>query len=105
MVGYLKSEEEYHCALKDAGEKLVVIDFTATWCGPCQIIAPDFDKLSTDNPDIVLHKVDVDDASDVAQLCEIRSMPTFIFYKSGKEVERFSGADIAKLKNTIKKLC
>ncbi|NP_001088487.1 thioredoxin L homeolog [Xenopus laevis] len=105
MVRYLNSLEEYHCALKDAGEKLVVIDFTAVWCGPCQRIAPDFEKLSTENPDIVLFKVDVDNASDVAQLCGVRSMPTFVFYKSGKEVERFSGADISKLKSTISRLC
>ncbi|NP_001011127.1 thioredoxin [Xenopus tropicalis] len=105
MVKYLASVEEYQCALKDAGEKLVVIDFTAKWCGPCQRIAPDFEKLSTEFPDIVLYKVDVDDASDVAQVCGISSMPTFIFFKSGKQVERFSGADIKKLKETIKRLC
>ncbi|KAE8632684.1 hypothetical protein XENTR_v10001632 [Xenopus tropicalis] len=86
MVKYLASVEEYQCALKDAGEKLVVIDFTAKWCGPCQRIAPDFEKLSTEFPDIVLYKVDVDDASDVAQVCGISSMPTFIFFKSGKQV-------------------
>uniref|UniRef100_A0A7N5K1T6 Thioredoxin domain-containing protein n=1 Tax=Ailuropoda melanoleuca TaxID=9646 RepID=A0A7N5K1T6_AILME len=66
MVQHIHSLDEFNKALADAGCKLVVIDFTATWCGPCKMIAPFFEQLSLDHPDAVFLKVDVDDAQDVA---------------------------------------
>ncbi|KAI5107757.1 hypothetical protein C0J45_1351, partial [Silurus meridionalis] len=90
-------------ALADAGDKLVVVDFTATWCGPCQSIAPFYKGLS-ENPNygnVVFLKVDVDDAQDVAQSCEIRCMPTFYFYKNGKKIEEFSGSNQTKLEELV----
>uniref|UniRef100_A0A8K9VAZ4 Thioredoxin domain-containing protein n=1 Tax=Oncorhynchus mykiss TaxID=8022 RepID=A0A8K9VAZ4_ONCMY len=73
-------------ALEEAGDKLVVVDFTATWCGPCQSIAPFFKGLSENYQSVVFLKVDVDDAPDVASFCDIKCMPTFHFYKNQKKV-------------------
>merc|ERR1712219_59997 len=63
-VKQLATKEEFDACLKDAGDKLVVVDFTATWCGPCQRIAPEFSKMSDEMPDVVFVKVDVDDNED-----------------------------------------
>lgn len=104
MVHHICSLDEFNEALTSAGDKLVVIDFTATWCGPCKMIAPFFEKLSNDYPDAVFLKVDVDDAQDVAQHCDIKCMPTFHFYKNGKKIDEFSGANQANLEEKVKKL-
>uniref|UniRef100_A0A8C1SDL3 Thioredoxin n=1 Tax=Cyprinus carpio TaxID=7962 RepID=A0A8C1SDL3_CYPCA len=90
-------------ALKNAGNKLVVVDFTATWCGPCQNIAPFYKALSEkeENSNVVFLKVDVDDAQDVASFCDIKCMPTFHFYKDGKKIDEFSGSNQSKLEEKI----
>ncbi|XP_035531745.1 thioredoxin-like [Morone saxatilis] len=84
MVREVKTLDEFNAILKEAGDKLVVVDFTATWCGPCQRIGPVF--------------------VDVSSFCQIRSMPTFHFYKNGEKVFEFSGADTAKLVKTLEQL-
>uniref|UniRef100_A0A8C6U9P3 Thioredoxin domain-containing protein n=1 Tax=Neogobius melanostomus TaxID=47308 RepID=A0A8C6U9P3_9GOBI len=89
--------------LKAAGSKLVVVDFTASWCGPCKMIAPVF-EVRNENKDVVFLKVDVDEASDVSEKCGISSMPTFQFYKNGEKLEQFSGASEEKLRATVAKL-
>uniref|UniRef100_A0A3B4F875 Thioredoxin domain-containing protein n=1 Tax=Pundamilia nyererei TaxID=303518 RepID=A0A3B4F875_9CICH len=73
--------------LKEAGNKLVVVDFTATWCGPCQRIAPKM-AVAPENANVIFLKVDVDAAHDVSSSCGIRSMPTFQFYKNGQKVSQ-----------------
>ncbi|TSK22521.1 Thioredoxin [Bagarius yarrelli] len=106
MIIEIENQDGFDKALADAGDKLVVVDFTATWCGPCQSIAPFYKQLS-ETPDfanVVFLKVDVDDAQDVAQSCEIRCMPTFYFYKNGKKVDEFSGSNQAKLKEMVETL-
>ena len=57
----ISTKEEFDAALKDAGSKLVVVDFTASWCGPCQQIAPVFKALAQEHKDVVFLKVDVDE--------------------------------------------
>merc|ERR1712224_577803 len=65
-VKQLKTKAEFDAELAAAGGKLVVVDFTATWCGPCQMIAPLFNELSEKNPDVVFVKVDVDENQETA---------------------------------------
>ena len=102
-VPQLATKADWTKALSEAGDKLVVVDFTATWCGPCQRIAPIFVKLAEEMPDIVFVKVDVDENEEVAQECGISCMPTFQFYKSGTKVHEFSGANEAQIKEAIQK--
>jgi thioredoxin len=94
---YVNSPEELAKAHADAGDKLVVIDFTATWCGPCKVIGPKYDQISVDNPHIVCLKVDVDEGEEVAQAHDISSMPTFQLFKGGKKVGEMSGSEYHKL--------
>ena len=59
--------------------------------------------MADELPDIVFKKVDVDENSDTAEACAVSAMPTFQFYKGGKKVDEFSGADPAKLKAMVDK--
>ncbi|KAG8006095.1 Thioredoxin [Nibea albiflora] len=91
----LKLGEDFKTILKEAGNKLVVVDFTAAWCGPCKNIGPVFVEHSKkpENQNVIFLKVDVDDAEDVSAHCQINCMPTFHFYKNGEKVDEFSGAN------------
>jgi thioredoxin 1 len=60
MVVEVKTKGEFDAALSAAGDKLVVVDFTASWCGPCQRIKPEFEAMSKEMTDVVFIKVDVD---------------------------------------------
>jgi len=63
-----------------------VIDFFATWCGPCKMIAPPIEEMSKTLENVVFLKVDVDEAEAAAQEFNISAMPTFIFMKSNAKV-------------------
>ena len=73
-------------------DKLVVMDFFATWCGPCKMLTPIFESLSKEMSDKVdFAKIDIDRSLEVAQEYEIVSVPTMIIFKNGKEVQRIVG--------------
>ncbi|KAM7405603.1 hypothetical protein PAMP_000038 [Pampus punctatissimus] len=82
------NKDEFRAILAEAGGKLVVVDFMATWCGSCRCIAPEFIKQSEDpeNKNVIFLKVDVDEVEDVSSSCGIKCMPTFQFYKNGQKV-------------------
>ena len=100
-VPQLATKAEFDKALKDAGDKLVVVDFTATWCGPCQRIAPVFVKLAEEMPEVIFVKVDVDENEETSAACGISCMPTFQFYKGGEKVHEFSGASEEKIREAL----
>jgi thioredoxin 1 len=72
----------------------VVIDFFATWCGPCKHIAPKFEELSKVYPSIVFLKVDVDESGELVDQYNIHAMPTFVFLRDGVEIHKIEGADL-----------
>jgi thioredoxin len=83
---------------------LLIIDFYATWCGPCKVISPAFDKLAKPHESstlIIFAKVDVDKAKDVSQTCGITAMPTFQFFKNGNKIDETKGADVQQLTTKI----
>ncbi|OMH82285.1 Thioredoxin-1 [Zancudomyces culisetae] len=83
---------------------LVVVDFFATWCGPCKMIAPKFEQFSNQYTDVRFIKVDVDEQEEIAALADVSAMPTFKFYKNGALVDSIIGANVALLENKIKTL-
>ena len=99
MVKQLKSKAEFDEALKSS--KLVVFDFTATWCPPCKMIAPKFEAMSNEMPDVDFYKIDVDENEETAQHCKINCMPTFQFYRDGVKVDELQGADENGLRGKI----
>ena len=82
----------------------VIVDFLATWCGPCQMMAPVYAQVSSNmKSQARFAKVDTEQAQQVAASFNIRSIPTLIVYKAGKEVARQAGAmDKSSLTNWIK---
>lgn len=103
VVSEITSNNELDNKLKQAGNKLVVIDFFATWCGPCKEMEPVFKALAKENSDVVFLKSDVDKADDLAEKYEIEIVPTFIFIKNNKKVDKLVGGSQNKLKELIKK--
>ncbi len=70
----------------------VLVDFSATWCGPCKMVAPVFDQFATENQGKVkAFKIDIDESPGLATQFGIRGVPTFIALKDGKEFARQSG--------------
>ncbi|XP_053154399.1 thioredoxin domain-containing protein 2-like isoform X2 [Hemicordylus capensis] len=104
MVKTVTCLAEFNSELASASEKLVVVDFSATWCGPCKMIKPFYRSLSEKYSDVVFLEVDVDEAQDVASHYDVKCMPTFQFFKNNEKVHEFSGANKEKLEETIKKL-
>ena len=74
-------------------EKLVIVDFWATWCGPCRMLSPLLDEVEEEMADkITVVKVNVDDADEIAMRYRIMSIPTLVFVKNGQMVDRTVGA-------------
>ncbi|KAJ3054618.1 Cytoplasmic thioredoxin isoenzyme 2 [Rhizophlyctis rosea] len=89
--------------LTESADK-VVVDFHATWCGPCKIIAPKFEGFAeTYGSQATFIKVDVDEVAEAAETAGVRAMPTFQIYKGGKVVGEVVGADAKKLEAEIQK--
>jgi len=73
-------------------EGVVLIDFWASWCGPCKMIAPILDEIATENPTITIGKMDVDENSIKPAEFKIRSIPTMFVFKDGVHVDGMMGA-------------
>jgi thioredoxin len=105
MVQMLKDKAEFDTTVSGNAGKLVVVDFTASWCPPCQMIAPKFAELATElEGTCVLVKVDVDENAEAAQACGISCMPTFQFFKDGVKIAEIQGADFEGIKAKINEL-
>jgi len=100
----VKSKQEFEAKLVEAGDKLVVIDFFATWCGPCKRIAPILDEIVKQHEgQLVLVKVDVDEIEELVGEYSIEVMPTFVFKRKGEHLDTLSGSNEEKLRELIEK--
>lgn len=71
--------------------KKVVIDFFATWCGPCKMLAPVLEELSKEMSDVEFYKVDVDESADIAKEYGIMSIPTLVLLENGEKKDMLVG--------------
>lgn len=69
----------------------VVVDFFATWCGPCKMLGPVFEKVSDEVNDVKFVKLDVDKFNDIAREYGVMSVPTLILFENGKEIRKEIG--------------
>lgn len=88
MLKILREEEN----LKELKKgKRVLVDYFATWCMPCKMLSPILEELSAEDNELEIIKVDIDKFEKEAMMDGIRSVPTMIYYKDGKEQKRVSG--------------
>jgi thioredoxin 1 len=84
----------------------VLVDFSATWCAPCKALAPTIDAVANEySGRLRVYKVDIDQAADTAAQFGVSSVPTCIFFRDGKEVDRFIGnQDLRSVRQRIEKV-
>nr|KYP66910.1 Thioredoxin H-type [Cajanus cajan] len=81
----------------------IVVDFTASWCGPCRFISPFLSELAKKFTNVIFLKVDVDELKTVAEDFAVEAMPTFVFVKEGTLLGKVVGAKKEELQQTIEK--
>lgn len=83
--------------------KLILIDFTATWCGPCRYMEPILNEFAAKYTDVDFVKIDVDELFNVSRKYGVQAMPTFLFIKRGIEVDKVVGTRKEELQRKIEK--
>jgi len=102
-VKQVQDDAQFQAEMASAGTKLVIVDFTASWCGPCKRIAPFYEELSSKYPNAVFLKVDVDQCQETAAGHGVTAMPTFMFFRNKTKLDKLQGADNKALEDMIKK--
>jgi len=87
----ISGEKDFNDKILNAG-KLVLVDFWAPWCGPCKMVAPELDAVALEcEGKAIVVKVNVDEQQQLASKYDVMSIPTLLFIKDGKEVDRIVG--------------
>ena len=99
------NKENFEQEVKNS-DKLVIVDFWATWCGPCQMLAPVLENIAEEKKDTVkVCKVNVDEQQDLAMEYGIMSIPTLVMFKNGEKVKTsvgfFSKSELEKIIDNI----
>lgn len=96
-------DAELRTLLKANSSGLVVVDWTASWCSPCRVIAPYYEELSAmpENQSITFIKADIDELPDASREAGVEAVPTFHFIKDNKMVAQLQGANMNKLKDLL----
>ena len=81
MLKHINSVQEFEEEVK---EGLVLVDFFATWCGPCKILAPLLEQLAEEKPELKILKIDVDEVGPLAARYGIQAIPTLMLFKDGE---------------------
>jgi len=82
-------------------QQLVLLYFTASWCGPCQRIAPFLETLTKNYPQLLIYKIDVDDCPEISVFFDISAMPTFLFFQDNKICGKLCGANQKRLEEML----
>ena len=99
------TKDSYHNEVMET-EKVLVIDFWATWCGPCKMMAPVVEEVAKDYPDVKVCKVNVDEEPELSNAFKIVSIPTIVVIKNGEIIDSVVGyrpkEDIEKIIKLVK---
>ncbi|XP_023171394.1 thioredoxin-2 [Drosophila hydei] len=102
----IQSKDDFERIVAEAGNKHVLVEFFATWCGPCALIGPRLEEFASEYEDcLVIVKVDVDDHEDLAEEYDVSSMPSFLIIKNKVKLEQFVGSSGEKVQTTLQKFC
>ena len=83
MLKHINSVAEFDEAIK---EGLALVDFFATWCGPCKMLSPVLEEVANENPNLSILKIDVDEVGPLAAKFGVQAIPTLILFKDGQQV-------------------
>ena len=83
MLKHIQNKEEFDVLIE---EGLVLVDFFATWCGPCKMLSPVLEEVANENPSLSVLKIDVDEVGELAARFGIQAIPTLILFKNGTQV-------------------
>ena len=90
MAAILITKENFDSEVLKA-EGTVLVDFWATWCGPCRMLSPIVDEVASEHPDVKVGKINVDEQPELAQQFGIMSIPTLLVFKNGEKVQESVG--------------
>ncbi len=103
MIPFLESNDDYN-QLIQTDTRLIVLDFTAVWCGACSVLAPELDKLQEHYQNqVVFYKVDVDNLQEVADAYQVAALPTIVFVKNKQIRGQVVGAKMHSIMELIEK--
>lgn len=88
MIKHIEKESEFKELMKDG---LVLIDFFATWCGPCKMLSPVIEQVEREKPELKVLKIDVDELPAIAADYGIQAIPTLFLMKDGKIIDKRMG--------------
>jgi len=100
-IQYVEDDLEIRSLIQSNPNKLIVIDWFATWCGPCRAIAPLYEQLSAEMKDVVFISADIEELPDASAQAGVQSVPCFHFIKNNELVAVLTGADENKLRKLV----
>lgn len=102
-VHVITSKENWDQKVEEANKdgKIVVANFSASWCGPCRVISTVYAEMSQTYPQLMFLTVDVDDLMEFSSSWDIRATPTFFFLKNGQQVDKLVGANKPELEKKV----
>lgn len=105
-VHVINTKEDWDQKIAEANKdgKIVVANFSASWCGPCRVIAPVYAEMSKTYPQLMFLTIDVDDLVDFSSTWDIRATPTFFFLKNGQQIDKLVGANKPELEKKVQAL-
>ncbi len=88
MIKHIKTIQEFH---EEIASGKTLVDFFATWCGPCRMLSPLVERLAEEHPEIKVLKVDTDQVPQAASEYQVYSIPTLVLIEDGKTIEQAAG--------------
>ncbi|XP_034658375.1 thioredoxin-2 [Drosophila subobscura] len=100
----VESKTNFDSIIGEAGNKHILVEFYATWCGPCALIGPRLEQMANEYAGrMLILKIDVDDHEELAIEYEVTSMPTFLIIKNKVTLAQFVGSNAEKVESTVEK--